>query len=106
MTTEQKIISYLGQITQGKVKLSPHIAARLIDIVLNSGHCRVILHRYSYLKKAWEVMLTINTTAEQQAAVLQQSLLHKPADNFYRYDLYNEANELQGYIYSLNPELF
>lgn len=106
MTTEQRIINYLNNISKGKVSLKQNQAAAIIDLVLNAAACRVILYRYSLIKGDWEVMRTVTTDQETIDRVMQESLKHKPVQDQYRYDLYNEVNELQGYIYSLNSVLF
>ena len=106
MTTEQKIICYLGKVSKGQVNLTTHHAIKIIELVLNAQQCRVMLYRYNYQQKSWELMLTINTDIETINQAILNSLKNKPVDNFYRYDLYNEMNELQGYIYSVNPSLF
>jgi hypothetical protein len=105
MTTEQKIISLLQSATKGMVKISPATAAKIIDLVLNPGQCKAVLRRYSHLKNDYEVMQTIETNQDKVNQLLAEALLKKPVEMFYRYDLYNEANELQGFIYTANSNL-
>ena len=105
MTTEQKIIDYIGKISRGLAKLQTHHAAAIIDMVLQADSCRVLLQRYNMNKQLWETMRTVNTNPAAIDQLISDSLKRQPVQHCYRYSLYNEANELQGYIFSLNPAL-
>ena len=105
MTLEQKIISYLHSATKGIVKICPATAAHIIDMVLEPGKCKVIFRRYHNQQSNYETIRVTEVSAAIIDSLLKDALENKPVEMFYRYDLYNEINELQGYIYSLNSNL-
>lgn len=106
MTLEQQIINYLRTCSKGRVTITHGMAANIIEMVLQPGRCKAVLHKYNYITGHYDVMQTMLTTADKMESVLKEALLHKPVEQCYRYDLYNEYNELQGYIYSLSISLF
>lgn len=53
-----------------------------------------------------EVIRTIPTTNEAINQAIQDALAKGPTMGFYKYDLYNDAGEFEGSIFSIDTNLF
>lgn len=99
------IIEHLYTASQGLIKITKDQANDIINLVTNYRPAYAVKSRYAQGNRI-EVVRTITTTLEAINEAILNALESGPTHGFYKYDLYNDKQELQGSIFTINPNLF
>lgn len=110
MLLETTIINYLKDQSGGRIKISEQQAQYIISLVRKSDSritgAFVKLFRYNATIGSYNFLYCVPTTQEQIDSQILIALEKNLPKEFYLYECYNAAGEIEGKIYTVNPELF
>lgn len=107
MTPVQKnIISYISHVTGGMVTMQQKHAAEIIKIVQSQRSAYVVLYSFNGNTSQYDKVRRIETNVQKINDEIKKALAGKLWEGFYKYICYNNDEEIEGTIYSLNPDLF
>lgn len=106
---EQQIINYLHALSDGFVNIKPEHARHIIDLVqrkIDRQESFVLLKRFDAVSNNYILIRTIKTTLEAINAQILIALEKGPQHGFYLFECFNVHNEMQGKIWTDNPNIF
>lgn len=103
----QQLTDHIFKISKGILKLTPKGVDEIIEIVKADGRiAHAMLFRHNSSNNTWEKVKKTYTTEEKINSAILAALDKKPVENFYKFECYNDAGELEGTIYTANSSLF
>lgn len=102
---QEKIKSYIYKITKGLVNLKQEHLEMIIKLAVSKddGYAAV-LFRKDYQKDIWEKIRTVKTSKDEVDEAIKKN--GTGSNGFYRWDIYNPADECVNQIFSINSQLF
>ena len=109
MSIEREIIEYLQQQSKGVINLQPSHARHIVEMVTGTRLEKTAiakLHRKNDQLNSWDSLRNIRTTNEYIHEQIIKALENGPVMDFYMYELFNDAGEFEGRIFTIDQFIF
>ena len=106
---QQSIIAYLHQASKGVINITQLHAQDIIDLATANNkniNARVEMYQYNNVYRRYDHLQTIPISQEKINTAILESVKHRPVEQFIKYEMYNNNNESEGKIYTIDACFF